>query len=174
MSYVMALIGRFVDKALREWSRQQHYRSSNIKIAKSAEVSLSAKLNCDKSGLIEIGENCLINELCSFTAHCSTIKIGNGVLVGPETVIHTLNHRFERSDLPIWTQGVQTKSIIVEDDVWIGAHCTIINGVRIGAHSIIGAHSLVNKDIPPYSIAHGVPCKVYKSRADNNTTNQHT
>jgi len=121
-------------------------------------------LNCGKLGAIEIGEDTFINELCSIYTYNSTIKIGNGVLIGPATVINTHHHNFQRNDLPIQKQGGYVKPIIIEDDVWIGAHCTILGGVRIGAHSVIGAHSLVNKSIPPRSVAYGVPCKVKRTR----------
>jgi acetyltransferase-like isoleucine patch superfamily enzyme len=86
------------------------------------------------------------------------------VLIGPYVVINTLHHHFDRLDVPIWRQGYDGAPITIEDDVWIGANCTILAGVRIGAHSVIGAHSLVNRDIPPYSVAFGVPCRIHRSR----------
>ena len=135
-----------------------------IKIAKSALVMDKTSINCLKTGIIEIGEDTFINEMCSIIAYDAAIKIGNGVFVGPETVMHTYGHKFQRTDLPIRKQGGTVKSIIIEDDVWIAAHCTILGGVRIGTHSVIGAHSLVNKSIPPYSVAYGVPCKVRRTR----------
>jgi acetyltransferase-like isoleucine patch superfamily enzyme len=162
MSYMIGLIGRFVQKALKGWQRQQRDSNPNIKIGRSSEVF--AKLDCDKLGMIEIGENCFIGELCSITANGSNVKIGNGVLVGPGTVMHTIDHCFARTDMPIWKQGVYPKPIIIEDDVWIGANCTILAGARIGAHSVIGAHSLIIGNIPPFSIAYGIPCKVHRYR----------
>lgn len=139
-------------------------KNSNITIAKSATVSPKASINCGELGIIEIGEKTVINEFCSIYTHNSIIKLGKEVLIGPATVIHTHHHNFQRNDLPIKKQGGKGKPIVIEDDVWIGAHCTILGGVRIGAHSVIGAHSLVNKSIPPYSIAYGVPCKVKRTR----------
>ena len=55
-------------------------------------------------------------------------------------------------------------SVTVEDDVWIGSNCVILPGVTIGCGSVIGAGAVVTKDIPPYSIAVGVPAKVLKQR----------
>ena len=136
----------------------------NIIIAKSAQVKTKTSIDCGKSGIIEIGEDTFINEMCSIYTYNSTIKIGNGVLIGPATVLHTHHHNFQQTDLQIHKQAGTGKPIIIEDDVWIGAHCTILGGVRIGTHSVIGAHSLVNKSIPPYSVAYGVPCKVKRNR----------
>lgn len=136
----------------------------NITIGKGAHVLAKTSINCGKLGIIEIGEDTFINELCSIYTYNSTIKIGKGVLIGPATVINTYHHDFQRNDLPIQQQSGNGKPIIIEDDVWIGAHCTILGGVRIGAHSVIGAHSLVNKSIPPCSVAYGIPCKVRRTR----------
>ena len=54
--------------------------------------------------------------------------------------------------------------IIIEDDCWLGSHVTVTKGVRIGKGSVIGANSVVTKDIPPYSVAVGTPAKVIKKR----------
>jgi len=150
---------------LRKQKEKRLYAKPGVTIAQSATVMPTAVITCDASGLIKIDENSLVNDLCILSAYRGTIDIGNGVLIGPSTVMHTLNHVHERTDVPIWQQGVIGKSIFIEDDVWIGAHCTILAGVRIGAHSVIGAHSLVTKDIPPNSVAYGVPCKVKRTRS---------
>lgn len=55
-------------------------------------------------------------------------------------------------------------AVFIDDDAWIASNCTISNGVNIGKGSIIGANSFVNKNIPPFSIAGGVPARVIKSR----------
>jgi len=136
----------------------------NIKISKGAHVLAKTSINCGKLGIIKIGEDTFINELCSIYTYNSTITIGKGVLIGPATVINTFHHNFQRTNLPIQQQGSGGKPILIDDDVLIGAHCTILGGVKIGAHSVIGAHSLVNKSIPPYSVAYGVPCKVKRTR----------
>jgi acetyltransferase-like isoleucine patch superfamily enzyme len=60
------------------------------------------------------------------------------------------------------------KPIIIGSDVWIGANCTIIGGVKIGKCSIIGANSFVNKDIPDYSLAYGSPVQIIKDLREKN------
>ncbi len=143
-------------------------RNPNIRIARSASIKNNASINCSGTGKIEIGEDTFINEMCLIYTYNSIIKIGNGVLIGPGTILHTHHHNFQQTDVPIYKQVGTGKPIIIQDDVWIGANCTILGGVRIGAHSVIGAHSLVNKDIPPNSIAYGVPCKVKRQRSSEN------
>jgi acetyltransferase-like isoleucine patch superfamily enzyme len=75
-------------------------------------------------------------------------------------------HNFERVDIPIRKQGSLMKGIVIEDDVWIGCGCRILDGVRIGRGSVIGAGSVVNKNVPEYSVVVGVPGRVIKNRKD--------
>ena len=142
-------------------------RNSNpkIRIAKSAWIDPTAVVN-PESGWIEIGNHSTVNEFCALHG-AGGIRIGNGVRIGCHTVIHSVQHHFERLDVPIWKQGTHAKPIVIEDDVWIGVNCTILAGVTIGAHSVVGANSLVTKDIPPYSVAYGAPAKVLRSRRDD-------
>lgn len=93
------------------------------------------------------------------------VIIGKYVMMGPECSIWTINHETERTDIPMCEQGTRTEqAVIIEDDVWIGAKVTILPGVHIGRGSIIGAGSVVSKDIPEYSVAVGNPVRVIKNR----------
>jgi acetyltransferase-like isoleucine patch superfamily enzyme len=92
------------------------------------------------------------------------VTLGEGVRIAPYVCINTADHEFDDPDRFIVEQGFVVAEVNVEDDVWIGAGAKINKGVRIGRGSIIGSGSVVTKDIPPYSIAVGVPCQVIKSR----------
>lgn len=92
------------------------------------------------------------------------IKIGNNVRIAPNVMMISANHVFENPDIPIREQGMEVKPITIEDDVWVAGRVNIIAGVTIGKGSVIGAGSVVTKDIPPYSVAVGVPAKVIKER----------
>ena len=94
------------------------------------------------------------------------VTIGNDVIIGPFVVIHSANHKFDRLDIPIQKQGWEKLSVNIEDDVWIGANTVILPGVTIGKGSVIGAGAVVTRDIPPYSVAVGVPSKVIRNRKD--------
>lgn len=112
---------------------------------------------------MEIGNNCVIG-IGNWVQGSGKVQIGNNVIIGPYVAIVSTNHSYQDVETPIARQPLQTGEVVIEDDVWIGAHCTITQNVRIGAHSIIGANSFVNKDVPPYSIVGGAPAKVLKSR----------
>lgn len=96
------------------------------------------------------------------------ISIGNHVNIGANCVImdgdmHNTNWRLRHNDRQ-FGQSVPFKKrpIVIEDDVWLGANCLILKGVTIGANSIVGAGSVVTKDIPADCIAAGNPCKIIK------------
>ena len=97
------------------------------------------------------------------------VHIGKDCAIAPNCMIIGTNHRFNDIKINIKEQGNITKGIDIESNVWIGANSVVLDGVRIGTGSVIGAGSVVTKDIPPYSIAVGNPCKVIKSRLNYGT-----
>jgi len=114
-------------------------------------------------GTIEIGEFCDINPYTIIYGHGGT-KIGNRVLIAGHCMIIPNNHNFADKNVPIINQGNTSKGIVIEDDVWIGHACSILDGVTIGKGSIIGAGSVVTTSIPEYSICTGIPGKVIRKR----------
>ena len=116
-----------------------------------------------------------INERLTIGNH---VKIGGNCLI-LDTDTHQINYLARRGDVNVHSarsdaslaknanvngaeQMVQTAPVTIEDDVWIGANCIILKGVTIGAHSIIGAGSVVTKSVPADCIAAGNPCKVIR------------
>jgi len=116
-------------------------------------------------GYIEIGDYCNINPFAILYGH-GGLKIGNNVLIAAHTVIIPANHTFNDKNQLIRSQGDTKKGIIIEDDVWIGSGCQILDGITIGKGAIIGAGSVVTKDVEPYSVVAGVPSKLIKRRGD--------
>lgn len=88
----------------------------------------------------------------------TNVKIGGCVLI-TDTDAHPMDYMARRSS----NEGTKSAPVVIEDDVWVGAHCIILKGVTIGARSIIGAGSVVTKNIPADCVAAGNPCKVIKS-----------
>lgn len=106
----------------------------------------------------------------SIGIHChvpNNIKIGELVMMGPHCfMLDTDTHRHDRSDISMMEQGRinSGKRIVIGDDVWIGRECLFIGGKQVGSHTIIGARSVVCKDIPDYVIAAGNPIRVVRER----------
>ncbi len=92
------------------------------------------------------------------------IKIGKQCLIAARFGIFANSHNFADPKLPIKHQGITRQGIVIEDDCWLGHGVTVLDGVTIGKGSIIGAGAVVTKDIPPFSIAVGIPARVIKSR----------
>lgn len=117
------------------------------------------------SGDIIIGPRCYINPHCVLYSG-NGIKMGADVLVAAGTAIVPANHATSRRDLPIRLQGFAPSKggVVIEDDVWIGANCTIVDGARIGRGAVIMAGAVVTGTVEPYTIVGGVPARLVKSR----------
>ena len=113
-----------------------------------------------------IGDNCDIGEHNHITA-CNKISIGNGVLTGRYVYIGDNSHGSlditESETPPALRRLVSKGEVIIEDNVWIGDKVAILSGVRIGKGSVIGANSVVTKDVPPYTIVAGCPAKIIRN-----------
>ncbi|HUH18895.1 acyltransferase [Albibacterium sp.] len=136
------LVKNFVNKA-----------GKKIRIKRNADVSMFIEIG-DYS---ELGTNCIIQ---------SNTIIGNNVIMGPDVKIYTKNHQYASLDIPIQFQGETAESVVIGNDVWIGANVVVLPGVIIGSHVIIGAGCVVTKNIPDFAIVGGVPAKILKYRND--------
>ena len=92
------------------------------------------------------------------------IEIGNFVRIGSHVSLISFNHNYKNREVPIKLQGKTLKKITIEDDCWIGAGVIILAGIKVKRGSIIGAGSVVTKDVPPYSVMAGVPAKIIRKR----------
>ena len=115
------------------------------------------------TGCIRIGEGTTINPFTCIYGHGKVI-IGKFVSIAAKVTIVASNHNFQRTDIPIKQQGVNSKGIVIEDDTWIGANATILDGVKIATGAIVAAGAVVTKDVDKYLIVGGVPAKVIGSR----------
>ncbi len=112
---------------------------------------------------ISIGTGVSIHQFSYFDAS-GGIEIGSEVMIGHGVTIMTNSHNYNRIDISMKSQNVRHKKVNIGDDVWIGAKSTILMGVNVGKGAIIGANSVVTKNIPEYSIVGGVPAKVISVR----------
>ena len=93
------------------------------------------------------------------------VRIGDNVMIGPHCCIAAGSHDYKQTERPMRFAGNLTKGpIVVEDNVWIGAHVTLTDGVRVGRDAVVGAGSVVTRDVPPYAIVAGVPARVIGNR----------
>ncbi len=126
------------------------------------DINVERKANI--STRIEIGDHSGIGVEANI--YGKTI-IGNDVMMGPWCVIHTENHVFSDVDRPMRLQGMsEERPVVIGDDVWIGGRVTILPGITIGHGAVIGACSVVTKDVPPYAVVAGNPARIVKYRKE--------
>lgn len=157
----------------------------NISIKKGTIIKWSNEFNLTDGARIEIGWNCTLKENSYFLLTkpnpflklgdyvgigrgcCIAIKdyleIGSYTRIGANVTILDQDHKFKRNDL-IMNQQADIRKVKIGKDVWIGANAIVLKGVTIGDGAILGAGSVVTKNIPPYEIWAGVPAKFIKER----------
>lgn len=117
----------------------------------------------DHSWNLHAGRSLAINTGAFISAR-APIRFGDGVLVGPNVVMVSSNHRFDLPDRPICEQGHALAPITIGDDCWIGANAVILAGVTLAEGTIVSAGAVVTKDTEPYSIVGGSPAEKIGSR----------
>lgn len=115
---------------------------------------------CDYGYNIELGENFYSNHNITIL-DAAKVKFGDNVFIGPNCGFYTSGHPINPQDRNL---GIEyAKAIEVGSNVWLGGNVIVLPGVKIGDNVVIGAGSVVNKDIPSNAIAVGNPCKVIKN-----------
>ena len=149
----------------------------NVAIRNPKYISLGNNIYLDNNVILQIPE-----EHAEYGSHKPKLEIEDKVTVGSTTMISAVksirikknvlisqhcfigdhNHEYKDTNTPIRYQGLKVAPIVIDEGAWIGANVTVSSGVRIGKNAVIGANSVVTKDIPDYSVAVGIPAKVIK------------
>lgn len=126
----------------------------NVNIERNVVIGFNNRIRIgNNSG---IGVNCVVP---------NGTEIGENVMMGPEVIIFSQNHKFARTDIPMIKQGLDCKKkVVIGNDVWIGRRVMILAGVHIGNGVIIGAGAIVTKDVPNYAIVAGNPARIIRFR----------
>lgn len=106
---------------------------------------------------VTIGKRCFIQQCCTFFGR-GGIEIGDDVFIGPKCNLITINHDVN----PDNRSATYGKPIKIEDKVWLGINATVLPGVTLGYGCIVGANSVVTKDVPPMTIVAGNPARIIK------------
>ncbi len=117
----------------------------NIEISSNSHIGKNTQISCVQPGDLVIGAN---------------------VMISPYVMITATGHNFEDESVPMQLQGLFSKKVIIEDDVWIGGKSIILPGVTLGRSSIVAAGSVVTRDVPPWAIVGGNPARVIKYRTN--------
>ncbi|RMI39485.1 acyltransferase [Streptomyces triticirhizae] len=112
------------------------------------------------TGTVTAGDDCTLNP---FAVVRGTVTLGNGVRIGAHASILGFNHGMA-PDRPVFRQPTSERGIVVGDDVWIGSHAVLLDGVTVGAHAVIGAGAVVTRDVPEWAVVGGNPARVIRDR----------
>jgi maltose O-acetyltransferase len=131
--------------------------------------SAGRDINVERNAYFGSGRNVVIGHrsglgLSAWLSTRGGLTIGNDVMIGPEVMIFTTNHRTDRLDLPMREQGATDEPVVIGDDVWIGARAILLPGIRIGSGAIIAAGSVVTRDVPAGAIVGGNPARLIRLR----------
>lgn len=136
---VHEFMGRILDKPLDE------------------STTVLPPLYIDYGKPVTIGKRCFIQQCCTFFGR-GGIEIGDDVFIGPKCNLITINHDVN----PDNRSATYGKPIKIKDKVWLGINATVLPGVTLGYGCIVGANSVVTKDVPPMTIVAGNPARIIK------------
>lgn len=117
-------------------------------------------------GTVKIGRGSEIGERCRISIS-NSLEIGKKVLLSPNVYITDCDHEYRNIDIPVIDQGIvqRGQSVSIGEGSYIGINAVIVGNVKIGKHCVIGANSVVTKDVPDYCVAVGSPARVIKNIA---------
>ncbi len=144
-------------RSLRLWL----YRKLGMSAGKN--IKISSGVTIDEPHNLILGNDVSIQHNCYLSAY-GKLVIGNDVSIGHSTSIVTSTHQYVDKELPIRNQPLEAAMVCIEDNVWIGMKCSILYGVTVESGAIIGANSLVNKNVLSDTIIAGIPAKFIKNR----------
>ncbi len=150
-------------KKVRIWGKPAIQNEGEMIISDRVRLTstiATTQLAVGKGGRLEIGEGTFINYGCSIAA-TKLVQIGADCSIGTHVIM--MDNDFHRMEPERRFEQPESFPIILEDNVWLGGRVIVLRGVTIGKDSVIGIGSIVTKDIPPRSLAVGVPARVIKS-----------
>jgi acetyltransferase-like isoleucine patch superfamily enzyme len=163
--FVLKINGGHIGKNVKiyEGVKLASHKECPIHIGDDVSIEKGVILSTSDKGKISIGNNVYIGEYSVLTSN-KEVEIGNNVLISPHNDIVDFNHIYKDVNNPVNLQGIVAKKITIREDVWLGSGSKVLMGVTIGRGAIIGAGSVVTRDIPPYHVVVGNPARTIKVR----------
>ena len=134
----------------------------NVRIGKYTDIYVHPERRDSKELILKIENGVHIGNY-NIIGVRNSVVLEENALLGPRVIIADHSHRYENVKMPVKSQAVtEGGPVRIERDCWIGANVFVFPNVTIGRHAVIGANSIVNRNIPPYSVAVGAPARVIK------------
>lgn len=149
----------FLGRGVTLYARRGYGR---LIIGKWVHIGQGNAIRCHE-GTLRIGDKCIFGK--DNTVNCYLdVEFGAATIVADWVYVCDFDHVFSDIHVPIKDQGIVKSPVRVGPDVWVGTKVSVLRGTRVGRGSVLAAHCLVNRDIPPYSVAVGVPARVVRDR----------
>jgi acetyltransferase-like isoleucine patch superfamily enzyme len=136
----------------------------NVTIGRSSIIECTGILTELGVG-VEIGNGSALGDFC-YIGGAGGVTIGSGVLLGQRVSIHSQNHNYADPERPIASQGTSQRGVEIGADCWIGSGAIILDGVHLGAGSVVAAGAVVTRSFAPGSVVAGVPGRLIRDRDD--------
>jgi acetyltransferase-like isoleucine patch superfamily enzyme len=150
----------------------QEANAGPVKLSDRVKIHEDTQILVGLGGSVDIGADTSIHRGCQIESYQASIKIGCRVEIAPRCAFQSFDHGME-PELPISKQPLTTKGpISIDDDAWLGYGVIVLSGVCIGEGAVIGAGSVVTRDVPAGAVAVGVPARVIRMRVDRYKSKQ--
>ncbi|HZZ95725.1 MAG TPA: acyltransferase [Jatrophihabitantaceae bacterium] len=149
----------FLDRGARIYARRGYAR---LILGKWVHLGVNTALRCHE-GTLSLGDKSNLARNISVNCYLD-VEIGDNALIADDVYISDFDHRFDDLAMPIKDQGIAKSRVRIDRDVWLGTKVTVCRGVVIGEGTVVGANAVVTKDLPPFSVAVGVPARVIRDR----------
>jgi acetyltransferase-like isoleucine patch superfamily enzyme len=149
----------FMDRGVELYARKGYGR---LILGRWTHLGVDTCLRCHE-GTLSLGDKSVLARDVSINCYLD-VEIGDSALIADAVYISDFDHNFADLTIPIKDQGISKSRVRIDRDVWLGTKVTVSRGVRIGEGAVVGANSVVTRDLPAYAIAVGAPARVIRDR----------
>ncbi|GIH21837.1 hypothetical protein Aph01nite_01470 [Acrocarpospora phusangensis] len=150
------------------WFRDGRARADMLRIELGPRAHLEGSVIIQGGGRFVLGANSFVGSLSVIGVNDSVV-VGANVMIAQAVSIRDTDHRAGDAAALMIGQGIETAGVVIEDDVWIGHGVTVLRGVTVGRGAIVAAGAVVTRDVPPGTVAGGVPARTLRVRPGNPT-----
>lgn len=151
--------GLRVEKGLRV----RHGWHAGFALGTDVYLGRGTTFDCPTTGALAIGSRCSLTQGVFISAG-ARVEIGDDCLLGEYTSLRDTSHGIAANGVPMREQLVEPRPIRLADDVWLGRGVVVVGGVEVGRGAVVGANSVVTRDLPPMGVAMGAPARVTRHR----------
>ncbi len=142
-----------------------HHDGGQVRLGAGVHIYRGTIIEIGQGGSVFIDDHSHIQAYCNIKGFLKSTIIGKNVQIAPHCGFSPYEHSFDDLAVDIRDQEITSAGdIVLEDNVWLGLHVQVLDGVTIGYGAVVGAGAVVTKDLPPNSVAVGVPAKVVRQR----------